>query len=73
MLDDYQETLLESLAGMRIPDHDEIVNTYVGTTNNIATVTYKKGDKVVAKLTMTYVGSGAADDDRLQSVKRSNS
>jgi len=61
-----------SVPGMNIPSHDYILNTYHGTTNNIATVTYKLAGVTVATLTMTYVGGvPSADDARLESVTRS--
>lgn len=50
---------------------DYIALTYVGSTNNVSTVVYKSGGSggtVLATLTMTYVASGAADDDDLASV-----
>lgn len=43
-------------AGLEIPTHDAIVNTYDGN-NNLLTATYKRGGtsgKTVCVLTMTY-------------------
>jgi len=48
------ETSLSGLQGFQIPEYDEIGLTYYGTTNNIATVIYKKSSSVVATLTLTY-------------------
>lgn len=57
--------------GMEIPAHDYFVATRIGTTNNIDTITYKSGGAggvVVATLTMTYFGAGAADDDTIETA-----
>ena len=48
------ETSLASLQGFQIPEYDELALTYYGSTNNIATVVYKKSSAVVATLTLTY-------------------
>jgi hypothetical protein len=48
------ETQLAGLQGFQIPEYDELALTYYGTTNNIATVVYKKASVVVAALTLTY-------------------
>jgi hypothetical protein len=48
------ETQLAGLQGFQIPEYDELALTYYGTTNNIATVIYKKESDVVATLTLTY-------------------
>ena len=48
------ETSLAGLQGFQIPEYDELGLTYYGTTNNIATVIYKKSSSVVATLTLTY-------------------
>lgn len=51
--------------GLAIPSgQTSVALTYYGSTNNIQTATYGDGTVV----TMTYVGGGAADDDRLQTV-----
>lgn len=55
------------LGGVIIPEFDTFVPAYVGSTNNIATVIYKKAGTEVARWTFTYVGSGAADNDRISS------
>jgi hypothetical protein len=48
------ETSLADLQGFQIPEYDELALTYYGSTNNIATVVYKKASAVVATLTLTY-------------------
>jgi hypothetical protein len=48
------ETSISDLQGFQIPEYDELSLTYYGTTNNIATVVYKKASVVVATLTLTY-------------------
>ena len=60
--------LLTQIAGP-IPYHDYFEVTYIGSTNNIGTITYKVGGvdgTVVAVNTLTYVGDGAADDDLIE-------
>lgn len=47
-------TAIASLQGFQIPEYDELDLTYYGTTNNIATVIYKKLGSTVATLTLTY-------------------
>lgn len=51
-----------------IPAYDQQVLTYVGSTNNIQTISYRSQGQEVALLTFTYVGSGAADDDKVASI-----
>jgi hypothetical protein len=48
------ETSIANLQGFQIPEYDELALTYYGTTNNIATVVYKKNSTSVATLTLTY-------------------
>ena len=48
------ENIANSIQGFQIPEYDELSLTYYGTTNNIATVVYKKASVVVATLTLTY-------------------
>jgi hypothetical protein len=48
------ETSISDLQGFQIPEYDELSLTYYGTTNNIATVVYKKASVIVAALTLTY-------------------
>ena len=57
-----------------IPGHNYVALTYFGATNNAQTVTFKTGGAAgttVAVLTLTYVGGGAADDDKIATVTRS--
>lgn len=64
--------IIQSLkTGFEIPAHDEIAITYIGATNNIDTVVYKKDGATVATLTMSYAAAGAADDDLLTGVVKS--
>ena len=62
-LDDIK-TAVESLVSFEIPDHDQIVLTYVATGNNgadeIETVVYKLSGAIVQTLTLSY-----DTDDRL--------
>ena len=63
------ETSIAGLLGFQIPEYDELALTYYGTTNNIATVTYKKSSVVVATLTLTYsVQPPTANDSNLVKV-----
>lgn len=58
-------------SGLVVPQHDYEEFSYVGSTNNVDTVTYKTGGSggtIVATETFTYVGSGASDDDNIASV-----
>jgi len=45
---------LANLQGFQVPEYDDLVVTYYGATNNIATVVYKKSTAVVATLTLLY-------------------
>jgi hypothetical protein len=47
-------TAISSLQGFQIPEYDQLALTYYGSTNNIATVLYKKTGATVATLTLTY-------------------
>ncbi len=66
---------VRNVAGLNIPEHDYVALTYVGSTNNINTVTYKTSGPAgttVATLTFTYVGGAPASDDaKLLTVTRS--
>ena len=46
--------IANSIQGFQIPEYDELALTYYGSTNNIATVVYKKDSSAVATLTLTY-------------------
>lgn len=66
---------VRNVPGLNVPEHDFVALTYHGSTNNVATVTYKRGGSggaTVATLTLTYVGGvPSADDARLLDVTRS--
>jgi hypothetical protein len=47
-------TAVSNLQGFQIPEYDQLALTYYGSTNNIATVVYKKSGATVATLTLTY-------------------
>lgn len=57
-----------SVQGFQVPPFDEIELTYYGSTNNIAQVNYKKDGNSVKVLTLTYVGGGVADNDRIATI-----
>ena len=66
---DSVSTAIANLQGFQIPEYDELALTYYGTTNNIATVVYKKASAVVATLTLTYsVQPPTANDTNLVKV-----
>lgn len=60
-----------TIPGFVIPPYDEIDLAMWSTTNNLKTVTYKKATITVATLNLTYVGSGAADNDVLLKITKS--
>ena len=63
------ETSIANLQGFQIPEYDELILTYYGVTNNIATVVYKKASVIVATLTLTYsVQPPVANDANLVKV-----
>lgn len=66
---------VRNLPGFGIPEFDFAAVSYVGSTNNIANVVYKKGGSggtTVATLTFTYVGgTPAADDAALATITKS--
>lgn len=62
----YQGSL--SGQGFQIPPFDEIDIDYYGSTNNISQVVYKKDGNSVKTLTLTYVGGGVADNDRIATI-----
>lgn len=66
---DSVSTALANIQGFQIPEYDQLSITYYGTTNNIATVVYKKASVVVATLTLTYsVQPPTIDDAKLVNV-----
>jgi hypothetical protein len=57
---------VRNVAGLNIPQHDHVSISYVGSTNNPNTVTYKEGGsggQTVATLTFTYTTSPPTTDD----------
>lgn len=63
------ENIAQSIQGFQIPEFDEISLTYYGTTNNVATVVYKKASTTVATLTLEYsVQPPTANDANLVKV-----
>lgn len=57
--------------GPRLPPHDYEAFAYVGSTNNILTITAYVGGSgglAVGILTFTYVAAGAANDDLVASI-----
>lgn len=44
---------------------DEQAITYIGATNNIQTITYKKAGVTIKTRTFSYAGEGAANDDKI--------
>lgn len=60
---------ISGIQGFKIPEYDDLSLTYYGSTNNIATVVYKKTGKTVATLTLTYsVQPPTANDANLVNV-----
>lgn len=60
---------VSALQGFQIPEYDQLALTYYGSTNNIATVVYKKSGSTVATLTLTYsVQPPITDDAKLINV-----
>jgi hypothetical protein len=63
---------VRNIAGLNIPQHTSVELDYVGTTNNLSTVTYKEGADTVAILTFAYVGgTPSSDDAKIATVTRS--
>jgi hypothetical protein len=63
---------IRNIAGLNIPQHTSVELDYVGTTNNLDTVTYKEGANTVATLTFTYVGGvPSSNDANIATVTRS--
>ena len=63
---------VRNLPGFGIPEYDSVDLNYVGSTNNLDTVVYKKSTTTVATLTFTYVGgTPAADDAKIDTITRS--
>jgi hypothetical protein len=63
---------VRNLPGFGIPEYDSVELTYVGSTNNLSTVVYKRATTTVATLTFSYVGGApGADDADIATVTRS--
>jgi len=63
---------VRNLPGFGIPEYDSVDLNYVGSTNNLDTVVYKKSTTTVATLTFTYVGGvPSTDDARIDTVTKS--
>lgn len=71
----FPNVAVRNVAGFNIPQYDYIDISYVGSTNNIDTVTYKEGGAsgtTVATLTFTYVGGvPAGNDAKIDTVTKS--
>lgn len=63
---------VRNLPGFGIPEYDSVDLNYVGSTNNLDTVVYKKSTTTVATLTFTYIGgTPSTDDARIDTVTKS--
>jgi hypothetical protein len=63
---------VRNLPGFGIPEYDSVELTYVGSTNNLSTVVYKRATTTVATLTFSYVGGAPTTDDaNIATVTRS--
>lgn len=63
---------VRNLPGFGIPEYDSVDLNYVGSTNNLDTVVYKKSTTTVATLTFSYVGGvPSTDDARIDTVTKS--
>jgi len=63
---------VRNLPGFGIPEYDSVDLNYVGSTNNLSTVVYKRATTTVATLTFTYVGgTPSSDDAKIATVTRS--
>ena len=54
-----------NIPGFSIPPYDEVVFAYVGSTNNVQTVTYKKNSVNVLSLSFTYTPNPPTTNDAL--------
>jgi hypothetical protein len=63
---------IRNLPGFGIPEYDSVELTYVGSTNNLSTVVYKRSTTTVATLNFTYTGgTPVADDADIATVTKS--
>ena len=54
-----------NIPGFSIPPHDEVSLAYVGSTNNLQTVTYKKSSNTILTLSFTYTPNPPTENDAL--------
>jgi hypothetical protein len=54
---------VRNIPGLNIPEHDSVECAYVGSTNNLSSVVYKRGTLTVRTVTFTYVGGTPGADD----------
>ena len=54
---------VRNLPGFGIPEYDSVELNYVGSTNNLSTVVYKRATTTVATLTFTYTTNPPTTDD----------
>lgn len=67
----FPNVAVRNVAGFNIPQFDDVVLTYVGSTNNLNTVTYKVSGVTVAVLEFEYVGgTPSSDDAKISRVNR---
>ena len=62
---------VRNVAGFNIPQFDDVDLAYVGTTNNLDSVTFKVSGVTIAVLEFTYVGGvPTTDDAKIARVQR---
>ena len=59
----FPNVAVRNVAGFNIPQYNDVVLAYVGSTNNLDSVTYKVSSVTVAVLEFEYVGGTPASDD----------
>lgn len=61
--------IANSIQGFQIPEFDELILGYYGTTNNVSSVIYKKAGDTVATLNLEYdIQPPVANDARIVKV-----